>query len=156
MLKGLPWWLSCKKSACNAGEAGSIPGLERSPGEGNGNPLQHSCLGNPMNRGAWQATVLGVVRVGHNLVTKPPQDAEKDMAFWMRKNEENLMAQFIGFEGNSWVLLMNVLTNSFDQLGNKSFFIYCLLMKTSWGCSCSVSPQKQVQSQLSERYHGCC
>jgi len=40
----------------NAGEAGSIPGLRRSPGEGNGNPLQYSCLGNPMDRGAWQAT----------------------------------------------------------------------------------------------------
>ena len=39
---------------------GSIPGLGRSSGEGNGNPLQYSCLGNPMNRGAWQATVHGV------------------------------------------------------------------------------------------------
>ena len=51
------WWLSGKESACNAGDAGSIPGLERSPGEGNGNPLQYSCLGNPMDRGAWQATI---------------------------------------------------------------------------------------------------
>ena len=41
-----------KKSACNAGDLGSTPGLGRSPGEGNGNPLQHSCLGNPMDRGA--------------------------------------------------------------------------------------------------------
>ena len=49
-----------------------IPGLVRSPGEGNGNPLQYSCLENPMNRGAWQAAVHGVTRVGHNLVTKPP------------------------------------------------------------------------------------
>ena len=79
-----------------------------------------------MNRGAWQATVLGVVRVGHNLVTKPPQDTEKDMAFWKRKNEETLMAQFIGFEGNSWVSLVNVLTNSSDQLGNNhsSFIVW--------------------------------
>ena len=40
----------------------SIPGLGRSPGEGNGNPLQYSCLGNPMDRGAWQATVHGVAK----------------------------------------------------------------------------------------------
>ena len=52
-------------------EVGLIPGLGRSPGEGNGNPLQYSCLENPMDRGAWQATVHGVTRVGDNLVTKP-------------------------------------------------------------------------------------
>ena len=44
----------------NAGEVGSIPGSGRSPGEGNGNPLQYSCLENPRDRGAWQATVHGV------------------------------------------------------------------------------------------------
>ena len=46
-------------SACNAGDLGSIPGPGRSPGEGNGNPLQYSCLENPMDRGAWRATVHG-------------------------------------------------------------------------------------------------
>ena len=49
-------------SACNAGDPGSIPGLGRSPGEGNGNPLQYSCLENPMDRGAWWATVHGVTK----------------------------------------------------------------------------------------------
>ena len=49
-----------EESACNAGDLGLIPGLGRSPGEGNGNPLQYSCLENPMDRGAWQATVHGV------------------------------------------------------------------------------------------------
>ena len=49
-----------KASACNVGDLGSIPGLGRSPGEGNGNPLQDSCLENPMDRGAWWATVHGV------------------------------------------------------------------------------------------------
>ena len=52
--RGLPQWLSGKESACNAGDTGnpdSIPGLGRSPGEGNGNELQYSCLGNPMDRG---------------------------------------------------------------------------------------------------------
>ena len=60
---GLPWWLSSKESSCNAGDkqvTGSIPGSGRSPGGGNGNPLQRSCLENPMDRGAWLATVLGV------------------------------------------------------------------------------------------------
>ena len=46
-----------KESACNAVNLGSIPGLGRIPGEGNGNPLQYSCLENPMGRGVWQATV---------------------------------------------------------------------------------------------------
>ena len=49
-----------KEFACNAAAPGSIPGLRRSPGEGNGNPLQYSCLENPMDRGAWWATVYGV------------------------------------------------------------------------------------------------
>ena len=51
-----------KVSACNAGDPGSIPGLGRSPGEGNGNPLQYSCLENSMNGGAWWATVHGVAK----------------------------------------------------------------------------------------------
>ena len=61
-----------KESACNAEDPGSIPGLERSPGEGNGNPLQYSCLENPMERGLQLATAHGVARVEHNLATKPP------------------------------------------------------------------------------------
>ena len=61
-----------KASACNVGDPGSIPGSGRSPGEGNGNPLQYSCLKNPMIRGAWQATVHGITRVRHDLATKPP------------------------------------------------------------------------------------
>ena len=55
-----------KKSACNAGDAGDtglIPGLGRSTGGGNGNPLQYSCLENPMNRGVWRATGQGSQRV---------------------------------------------------------------------------------------------
>ena len=64
-----------KESACNAGDLGSIPGSGRSPGEGNGNPLQDSCLEDPMGRGAWRATLHGVTRVGHDLTTKPPAAA---------------------------------------------------------------------------------
>ena len=51
-----------KASAYNAGDLGSIPGSGRSPGEGNGNPLQYSCLENPMDRGAWQVTVPEVTK----------------------------------------------------------------------------------------------
>ena len=59
-LWGFPGSSAGKESACNVGDPGSIPGSRRSPGEGNGNPLQYSRLENPMDRGAWQAAVHGV------------------------------------------------------------------------------------------------
>ena len=55
-----------KASAYNAGDLGSIPRLGRSPGEGNGNPLQYACLGNSMDRGAWWLQSMGLQRVGHD------------------------------------------------------------------------------------------
>ena len=55
-----------KESACNVGNPGSISGSERCPGEGNGNSLQYSGLENSMDRGAWQAPVIGLQRVRHN------------------------------------------------------------------------------------------
>ena len=70
----LHWCLSGKEPVCNAGDIALIPGLGRSPRERNGNLLQYSCLGNPMDRGDWQATVHGVCkRVGHDLPTKQQQ-----------------------------------------------------------------------------------
>ena len=59
---GFPGGSDGKEPACNAGDPGLIPGLGRSPGEGNGYPLQYFCLENSMDRGAWWATVHGVVR----------------------------------------------------------------------------------------------
>ena len=59
---GFPGGSDSKESACNARDLGSIPGSERSPGGGNGNPLQYSCLENSMDRGAWKATVHGVTK----------------------------------------------------------------------------------------------
>ena len=59
---GFPGDLDGKASACSVGDPGMIPGSGRSPGEGNGNPLQCSCLGNPMDRGAWLATVQEVAK----------------------------------------------------------------------------------------------
>ena len=67
---GLPLWFTGKESACQAEDVGSIPGLGRSPAEGNGNSLQYLCLGNPMDKEAWQVTVHRVTKVGHDLVTK--------------------------------------------------------------------------------------
>ena len=74
------WWVShvvlvVKNPPANAGDArdaGLIPRLGRSIGDGSGNPLQYSCLESPMDRGAWQATVHGSQRVWHNWATKPP------------------------------------------------------------------------------------
>ena len=68
---GFPGGSEVKASASNAGNLGSIPGSGRSPGEGNSNPLQYSCLENPMDRGSSKAAVHRVTRIGHDLTTKP-------------------------------------------------------------------------------------
>ena len=75
-LQGLPRWCSGKQSAANAGDAGLIPESGRSPGVGNGNPFQYSCLGNPMDRGAWWAMVQWVT-------------IELDMTYWLNNNNSN-------------------------------------------------------------------
>ena len=72
---GFPGNAVVKNPPANAGDArdvGSISGLGRSLGVGNGNSLQYFCLENFMDRGAWKAIVHGVARVGHDLATKPP------------------------------------------------------------------------------------
>ena len=68
---GFPGGSVVKNPPANAGDVGLISGSGRSPGEGNGNPFQYSCLGNPTDRGTWQAIVRGGhKRVGHDLATK--------------------------------------------------------------------------------------
>ena len=62
LLLSVPGGSDANASACNAGDLGSVPESGRSPGEGNGNPLQYSCLENPMDRGAWWAIVHGVAK----------------------------------------------------------------------------------------------
>ena len=67
---GFPGGLAIKNPPANAGDtgdSGSVPGLGRSPGEGSDNPLQYSCLGNPMDRGAWKAVVHGGTNLAANL-----------------------------------------------------------------------------------------
>ena len=66
---GFPSGSEGKESVCNAGDLGSISGSGRSPGEGNGYPLQYSCLENPMDRGAWQVQSVGSQRVRHSRAT---------------------------------------------------------------------------------------
>ena len=83
--KELPWWLSSKESTCEAGDVGSLPRSGQSTREGNGNPLQHSCLGNPMDRGAWRATVRGLAKVTHYLATNRSSKA----TIKMRVKEDN-------------------------------------------------------------------
>ena len=78
-LKGFPGSSNHKESTCSRGYLGSTPELGSSPGEGNGYPLQYSCLENPMNRRARWATVHGSQRVGHNLATNT-------YAHWMLVN----------------------------------------------------------------------
>ena len=68
-----PWWLVGKESACSAGNhLGLIAGSGRALGEGNGNPLQYSCLKNPMDGEVWRAAVHGVARVRYDLATELP------------------------------------------------------------------------------------
>ena len=88
---GLPWWLSVKnlplmqETIYSAGDLGSIPGLGRSSGEGNGNPLRNSCLGNLTDRGGWQATVHEAARVGHDWATKPPPKPSQKCPVWFKQ-----------------------------------------------------------------------
>ena len=74
---GFPHSSVSKEFACNAEDLGLIPRSGRPSGEGNGNPLQYSCLENPIDRGAWWATVHGAARVRHNLMTKPRLNQDK-------------------------------------------------------------------------------
>jgi len=67
-----------KNLPANVGDASLIPGAGRFPGEGNGDPLQYFCLGNPMDRGAWGLQSLGFQTVGYNLVTKQQQEKAED------------------------------------------------------------------------------
>ena len=76
--EGFPGGSVVKNPLANAGDTGLIPGSGRSPEEENGNPLQYSCLGNPMDRGAWQATVHRVATFRQDLAIKQLQKRRKD------------------------------------------------------------------------------
>ena len=117
--RGLPGGSDSKKSACNAGDLGSIPGL-RSPGEGNGYPLQYSCLENSMDRGAWWATVHGVTKSQSQLsnfssLHFPGGSAGKESA--CTAGDPGLIpgwGRSLG-EGNGYPLQYSCLKNSMDR-----------------------------------------
>ena len=67
MIKGFPDGLIVKTTPANAGDTGSIPGLGRATGEGNGIPLQYSCLGNPIDRGAWRTILHGIKKESYTI-----------------------------------------------------------------------------------------
>ena len=77
MKKGFASGLVVNNPPANTGDMGLVPWSARSPGKENGYPLLYFCLGNSMDRGAWQATVHGVARVGHDLAAKQQQQQEK-------------------------------------------------------------------------------
>ena len=106
-------------NAKDARDASSIPGSGRSPGEGNGNPLQYSCLGNPMDRGTWQATVHGIKRVGHNLVTKQQYLVLQQSAYVLE-----LMSLFVLFK-----LHFHQSLNTYDYPVSSIFFFSGFLCK---------------------------
>ena len=84
-LNWLPCWPVGRQSAPNAGDVGSIPGLGRSLGEGNGKPLQHSCQENSMDRGAWLLQSMGSQRVRHSLATEQQQSHWISGTLWYQQ-----------------------------------------------------------------------
>ena len=86
VLWGFPGGSEVKASVCNAGHPGSIPGYGRSPGEGNGNPLQYSCLENPMDGEAWWAAIYGAKNV---LVLPTKTFFFLKRAFWVNADHEH-------------------------------------------------------------------
>ena len=110
MKKGLPWWLSGKESACQAGGMGSIPGSERSPGEGN---VTHSSIlagESHRQRSLVGCSLWGHKRVGHDLVTKQQQQDGENPYQW-----ENLQNCHLGYgEGDGTPLQSSCLENPMD------------------------------------------
>ena len=112
----LPRWLSGKESVCNTGNADLIPGWERSPGEGNGTAVQYSCLENPMNRGAWQATV--------QLVTKESDTTEQLTLFNLKYS--NHQVKFLGKNPFKLLWSLNTLWNISTIVLCIIYFLHCL------------------------------
>ena len=96
LVKNLP---AMRETPYSAGDPGLIPGLWKSPGKGNGNPLQYSCLWNLMDRGAWLATVHRVTRVRHNSATKSPP--EYQTLFYSKKQSPKNISLFISSQINT-------------------------------------------------------
>ena len=97
---GFPGGSEGKASTCNARDTGSIPGLGRSPGEGNGNPIQNSCLGNSTDRGAWWATVHGVAKSQTWLSNTPTHITAPPFSFLQHSDSLTSMSHFLRRKNN--------------------------------------------------------
>ena len=138
---GFPGSPDCKEFARNAGDVSSIPESGRSPGKGNGNPLQYSCLENPMDRRIWRATVQGFAKS------------------WTGPSEYHFNFHF-GFPGNS-VLTESAChwrrhrrcrtdwlsTHMFYLQGKLSWMSLCIPQHRVW-CSCTISPDVFTLSEI--------
>ena len=123
----LPGASNGKKSACNAGEPGSIPGLGRSPREGNGHPLQYSCLENPMDWTAWWATVHRVSRVEQDwaisLSLSPNKSSEFPSLFIYSLGQPKKKIFFFKIFG-VWTIFLKSLSNSLPYC----FYIFYIVL----------------------------
>ena len=126
---GLPWWLSGKESAYNAGatrDSSSISGWGRSPGGGHGNPLQYSCLKNPMDRGAWQATVHRVAK--SQLNTHPPLTTLIGKQERLKRNKQSF--QLVKFvkkkKRTNFNILVRIFVSTFIKLKYRFLFMFLL------------------------------
>ena len=98
---GFPGDSMVKNLLVNAGNMDLIPGLERSPGEGNGNPLQYSCLGNPMDKGAWQATFHGVPKSQTQLNNQHHNNHRLGLPSW-QSNTHATYATILNIKSHLW------------------------------------------------------
>ena len=126
---GSPWWLSIKESTCNAGDWGSIPEWGRFPGEGNGNPLQYSCLRNSMDRGPGRPQSMGSQRVGHNCETNFhfSRNCTQYRADIVSKCSAKAHYCYCLIEGTLWV------SDKFPFLEDDLVFFFWLEAPRGWG-----------------------
>ena len=110
-----------KNLPVNVGDTGLIPGSERSPGEGNGNPPQYSFLGNPMNRGAWWATVLGVQKSWTQLSYQPA--AKQEISPGKRLDIINEQHSIFSYKEPRYILSWNTEGPGFQGQADKNPFI---------------------------------
>ena len=100
--KGLPWRLGGKDAACNAGDVCSIPGSGRSPGGGNGNPLQYSCMRNSIDRGACRLQSMGSQRVRHHWASKQQQRKQFQQNHYPSCSKASSMWTYFSFIPSGW------------------------------------------------------
>ena len=118
---GFPHSSVGKESACRTGDWGLIPWSAKSPGGGHGNPFQYSWLENPINRGARQATVHGVIRVGYDSATKPPP-----CSYFRFVNCSGFVFVGLFFFPSSFVLCCGFIPNFSTVFGFLFFFRVCI------------------------------